>query len=218
MEAMRVYRISTIDLGNCILLEPSIPKHPMKNEDIITPRICCAPTIMGCIDSAEIINTNIDRLEAGECITLYLYEAYVDVSNIHQPVNFQLPDQWLTGELWLFKSQEFYKINKYVLRKHMDLPNSAYSRFSMTSINNEEVLDVISASKIYGNLDSFSFIDFNELRSDMAISYHEKQQMSQIIQQNTDLNNQVIHSKSVYNENNSKEAVISKLIAEGILK
>lgn len=215
MEKMTVYRISEVDLGDAVVLQPSIPKHRMKNEDCITPRICCAPTIMGCIDSSEVVNKNIDELEAGECITLYLYSAYVDIYNIHQPVQFQLPDQWLTGELWILEPQEFYKVNQYILRKHMDIPNSCYSRFSMTSINDEEVLDRIAASKIYGILNSFSFIDFNILRADMAIKYHESHQ---IIQENSDLNNQVIHSKSVYNENNSREVIISKLMAEGKLK
>ena len=176
MNYMTVYKLSFEDLGDKVMLCPSIPKHPAKGEDTTTPRICCAPTIMGCINGLEVVAAQNVRLNKkdGDTIKLYLYVTVVDIDFLYQPTIDEVPDQWLTGEMWIRGNQMFYKVLEYNLRKHMDIPNSAYSRYSMTSINEEEVLDIHCASVVYGDIKSFSFIEHNPLRDDLALKYAEE--------------------------------------------
>lgn len=171
MTRLKVYRIITNDIGDVVVFEPSIPINFAKNEDTSTPRIPCARTIYQCIMSAELTKLiTVDDPVLDVCV----YSTIVNVENIYEPTIAQVPDVWLSGELWLTESTLFVKEYNAKIRRHMNLPNCAYSRYSFVREGSDEVVDRIQAAHIYGDKDSFSFIDLNPDRCLEALEYAEQ--------------------------------------------
>lgn len=181
MTQMKVYRISFEDFGPNPVFNPHIPQNMMGGEDKITPRICVCPTITGCVDSLNLTfglamneeSNDMLNIKKAE-IPLYLYEAIVDVGSLYQPTLYDVPDVWRTGELWLLESWRFVKVSNLILRKHMELPNSAYSRYCLRYDSEDEIIDVVAAGHaVYGDHDCFSFIGFDYSRVEQATAYWE---------------------------------------------
>lgn len=171
MNSMIIYKICFEDFGDRVLLNPQIPVHPAKNEDNKINRIPVCTTIPDCIRALELSSmiTKDDPI-----LTVYVYTAEVPMENIEHPNkhDVKVPDQWRTGELWIMHPWMFTKIGKASIRKHMEIPYSAYSRYAFTMENFDEVLDRICAAPIYGEMASFSFIDLDHERIEFVLKYY----------------------------------------------
>lgn len=176
MQKMKVYRIELRDRGDSIIYEPYIPKSLAHYEDNKTPRIPCAPTILGCLRSLQITqNPNIDKHQLdNHYVNIYLYEAHVDIEYLHVPTEKEVFDAFFTGELWILNTQTtFFKVSEYKIRKHMELPNCAYNRYAITRSDEDEVLDMIATAAVYGDSTTFSYIDYDPDRAASARAYAE---------------------------------------------
>ena len=182
MQKMKVYRIELQDRGPSINFAPHIPKSVAYYENHDTPRIPCAPTILGCLRSLQITqNPDVDKHQLdNHYVNLYLYEAYVDVEFLHVPTEKEVFDAFFTGELWIMKtSVTFFKVNDYKIRKHMELPNCAYNRYAITKGGEDEVLDMVATAVVYGDETAFSYIDYDPDRAASARAYAEANRLYQ---------------------------------------
>lgn len=162
MRTIHLFHISDSYIGTNPVLEPRVPEFACFNEDEHTPRICCSLTIPGCFIAKETSFQLLDNLSSQD---YYLYSADVDLDSVYQPTNLDVPDSWQTGELWVVKPQEFKYVTTYRLRQHMDVSEKAfYSRYSCTACGYDEVVDRITASPIYGDMNAFSYIEFDSYR------------------------------------------------------
>lgn len=162
MNTIHLYHLSDNFMGSSIELIPRIPESASLAEDNYTPRICCSITIPGCFLSKEVsysLKSNNDYLE------FYLYSADVPVENIYQPSIVDVPDTWSNGEFWVMKPQKFEYITKYRIRKQLELSDEyCYSRYACTAHAFDEVVDRYSAQPIYGDMNAFSYIEFDAYR------------------------------------------------------
>lgn len=170
MNSLLVFKICFEDYGNTVLLDPQIPRYPSKNEDVTINRIPVCTTIPNCIKALELSS----MVTEGDLLTVYVYSSEVPMEYIEHPNKFdvKVPDQWRTGELWVMYPWMFTKVGKATIRKHMEIPYSAYSRYAFTMENFNEVVDRICAAPIYGEMTSFSFIDLDHDRIEFALKYH----------------------------------------------
>ena len=166
---MKLYHISRQDLGESVILTPKIPKHKAFGENNSLPRICCAPSVYNCLISIEAA-ADIEN----NAINLYVYSTEANSSMVYYPEPDEVPDVFYTNEVWLLGECEFYKEYNATLNIHMNIPNSPYSRYVFTREGCEDVLDRIGAMPVYGDLGSFSYIDFNAHRLPQAIQYAEQ--------------------------------------------
>lgn len=173
MEYIRVYHLSTTDLGHVPTLTPRVPECHLHGEDLETPRICCSTTVIGCIMAMP------PFMELGniESRDFWLYEAHVPVANIEQPTHREVPDVWQTGELWITQEQDFLCIGKYHVRKHVKWPDMPFSRYAFTLEGEEEIVDCIVRAPIYGDIEAFSYLDIDASRADEATAYAEEKHM-----------------------------------------
>lgn len=179
MNTIKVYRIELEDKGNIVALNPYIPNGACHYEDKITPRIPCATTILGCLRSLQIpSNPGINKEELNHSgAKIYLYEADVEARYIYRPTDNEVPDAYYTGELWILNTQDvdFYKVRGYNIRKQLELPNCAYTRYIVNEEERiSEVLDFIATTVVYGDSMSFSYIEFDPDRAEEARNYAEK--------------------------------------------
>lgn len=162
MTTMYLYHISKTDLGSEVLLKPRVPKHKDKYEDNSTPRICCCPTIPGCIHA--IPDFIFDGQSTALTDTLYVYSAYVPVEYIVQPTCMMVCDSWFTGELWVTHPGMWYKVHTYKVWRQARLAGTPYSRFifhdAMQS-DDEIVCDRKIDKTIYGEPISFSMLELD---------------------------------------------------------
>lgn len=162
MKTIHLYHLSDNFMGSKIELVPRIPESGSFLEDSYTPRICTSITIPGCFISKEIsysLNDNIDSL------VFYLYAADVPVENVYQPSIVDVPDTWANGEFWVVKPQRFEYITKYRIRKQLELSDDfCYSRYACTAHAFNEVADKYLATPIYGDINAFSYIEFDAFR------------------------------------------------------
>ena len=166
---MIYYRICFEDLGDSVVIHPSIPKHPAKDEDKVIPRICVAPTIYQCIKALELTNFITKDTPS---IKVYVYLTSINnlnISTLYYPTS--VPDAWITGEMWIKDSCLFRKAFTATIRKQMEIPNTGYSRYSFVRDGCEEVPDRYCATSIYGTEDSFSFIELDNDRIEYALQY-----------------------------------------------
>ena len=84
---MIVYHV-TREVLNGIKLIPRVPTNIIKNEDLIIKRICFSASLNGCLIS-------IDNLVFDD--KLYVYQADIKP---YYPTLKQVPDMFLTGEVW----------------------------------------------------------------------------------------------------------------------
>ena len=188
MIELKVYHISRTDLGDAVRMVPRIPDFCDEHEENTTiKRICVAPTIIGCIRALELPESmclswhgahgdeNFFAFNRdGKPFPLYLYSATIPTAFLYSPTVEQVPDVWITGGLWVLSPCNFKKEANLTIRKHMDLPNCAYSRYVITKEGDDEVADRISAPVIYGNdMYNFSFIGHNIHRDAAAQKYAE---------------------------------------------
>lgn len=171
MNSMVVYKICFEDLGDSVLLDPRVPLHPAKNEDTKINRIPVCTTIPSCVNALELASM---ITKDNPIMSVYVYAAtvpmeYLDHPNIHEV---KVPDQWRTGELWVMYPWVFTKLGKAYVRKHMEIPYSAYSRYSFRFEVFSEVVDRICAAPIYSEMKSFSFIDLDYERIESTLNYY----------------------------------------------
>lgn len=171
MNSILVYKICFEDYGNTVLLAPRIPDHPAKNENITINRIPVCTTIPSCINSLELTSM---ITKDNPLLTVYVYASEVPMQYIEDPNKHEIkvPDHWKTGELWVMYPWTFFKISEATIRKHMEIPYSAYSRYAFTMKNFNEVVDRICATPIYGEITSFSFIDLDHERIEFTLKYY----------------------------------------------
>lgn len=170
---MRLYKILFEDFGGEVILHPSIPKYPAKKEDRIAPRICTAPTIPMCIHSLELFSHLI-----GEITTKEVFVYYCDLDNYDNlvfPTQDQVPDAWLTGEVWITTDYKFYKLYDAVFGKHMYIPNSPYSRyyFKKKELEMSDLPDYMYARNIYGTEEYFSILEADPNRKNNTLDINE---------------------------------------------
>ena len=173
MPIIHLYHISQIDLGSKILMQPKVPKFKTQREDNTIPRICCCTSIPGCIHA---INNIPELIDMSKTLDLYAYEANVDAKYIIQPSDKLLPDVWITGEMWVTTPQVFYKCHHYIASKQFHIPNTNFSRYAFKDIVEDEVIDRVVGTMIYGDLDSFSMImeDFDQKALDEAYKFYKE--------------------------------------------
>lgn len=173
MPIIHLYHISQIDLGSKILMQPKVPKFKTQREDNTVPRICCCTSIPGCIHA---INNIPELIDISKTLDLYAYEANVDAKYIIQPSDKLLPDVWITGEMWVTTPQVFYKCHHYIASKQFHIPNTNLSRYAFKDIVEDEVIDRVVGTMIYGDLNSFSMImeDFDQKALDEAYKFYKE--------------------------------------------
>ena len=173
MPIIHLYHISQIDLGSKILMQPKVPKFKTQGEDNTIPRICCCTSIPGCIHA---INNIPELIDISKTLDLYAYEANVDAKYIIQPSDKLLPDVWITGEMWVTTPQVFYKCHHYIASKQFHIPNTNFSRYAFKDIVEDEVIDRVVGTMIYGDLNSFSMImeDFDQNALDEAYKFYKE--------------------------------------------
>ena len=184
------YRFEFEFLGETMQRVPSYPYNRVHGEDLTIPRICVCETIYGCIAALQLpwnsfvdpktgktdIEKSIDFNVRGKAINIYLYrfDPKLDSSySIVTPTVDAVPDSFITGEKWIIDSTEalrFTFVSRYVVRMHMHLTPTCYSRYSVIKcemdesfddIFDREVPDMQDAMTIYGEEDSFSFLYMN---------------------------------------------------------
>ena len=186
MKYITVYRFEMVYNGTSFIKQPSIPNYRMIGENTTIPRISVCTTIPACIqalnlpdyqfkklndkpgrkyvtDNDKTVDLNIRR----KPIKIYLYAYDATIDELSYPVD--VPDSWITGELWLTKPTDFVYVDTYYVRVCMHIPNSCYSRYTVTKEGYEEAIDKICGDIIYGDQDSFTFLARNPLREDMAL-------------------------------------------------
>lgn len=114
MFSMHLYHISYNDLGNNVKLEPKIPKYKLEGEDLITSRVCAAPTILQCLYSKT---SYYDKpLWFGGTRRIYIYEAMIPVTSIYQPSVREVEDTWFTSEFWVTDTYTWSKTGAFILK------------------------------------------------------------------------------------------------------
>ena len=180
---LKVYRFEFVDKGDSFMATPSVPEFTSEYEDSSTERICVCPYILGCIRALEIPESIIVDKDGLDNKILHLYSASVNEQDLqlgfHQPSESEVPDVWITGEMWLLQPTKFVKEAEYTISKQFDLPNSVYSRFQVAKTypngySYELPPDRVVAPVIYGDSNAFSFIAMDPRRKDEAIEYAEK--------------------------------------------
>lgn len=157
MDEFLVWHISETFLGDEVLLEPRSPRYPMSGENEAIPRICVCMSIYGCILA---ISPNI--LHLVDKTDFYLYYSYIDPSKIYQPCDDEVPDSWVTGELWITEPHTFYLKDKYIINKHADILGTPYSRYEYrASCIEDSIMDRIYAEPVYGCATKFSTISLD---------------------------------------------------------
>lgn len=90
------YHLSDIYLGNQTFLTPRIPRDPMLDEGILTPRISSSKEIGLCLFALRNVFYNKG--------IFYVYYTYDNPIN---PLEF-IPDKYLTNEKWFLQKTLFY--------------------------------------------------------------------------------------------------------------
>ncbi|ATN94615.1 hypothetical protein FDJ06_gp038 [Pseudomonas phage SL2] len=96
-----MYHISTVYLGDYVLLRPYIPNNRADGEDSVTNRICVAPSVIECI-AAKSGSYDIDLNLLGSKSTIYAYR-----SNSTDYIVGNVPDQKQYREHWYLKPTLF---------------------------------------------------------------------------------------------------------------
>lgn len=168
MDTLHVYFLSDKDLGGTVTLEPKIPDMTMSGEDESIPRICCATTVLACLYS---LGWHGD-LKGNKKV--WVYEADVPCKKLYQPTPEELPDGWVTGELWIMEPQEFELFAQYNYHRQMVLSNLVpYSRYCFIREGEDEIVDRVTATAVYGDLSAFSFIAEDSKRIKGILNSHD---------------------------------------------
>ena len=183
MKSITVYRVETHDLGDKIMMEPWIPDG-LEGEDRKTERIPVCQSIYGCLMAMEMLSKLSGRWpEAFEALTetdkivrLFLYSAVASVRKLSFP-NKEVPDQFYTGELWLTGNTEFESNGCIFVRKLLDIPTTAYSKYGVIWSPNRystgkdidwSILKPKSSMPITGVSKAFTYIMQNPMRISLS--------------------------------------------------
>lgn len=129
MNKMRVYHLTKLNLGKALKLKPNIPECAVKAfEDISTPRICAATSIIGCLRALELPGSDLGS-DHDIGTDIYCYVADVDVNLLYQPTIQEVKDVFITGEVWIKQPHEFKLLRIFKLKKLEEVENSLYSRY-----------------------------------------------------------------------------------------
>lgn len=163
MKTMKLYFISKRDLGNQTNLFPRVPPSIMRDvtdaiEDDKTERICCAPTVTGCIRALN-IPMRFYSSASDYHIHFWLYSADVPVDLIIQPTQEQVPDVWITCELWVIKPYIFTLVSECVGNDFNMENNIIVNRFNVNFVNVPKIKEEITEFETYGDITSFSMIN-----------------------------------------------------------
>lgn len=151
-----------------MVLSPRVPEYVMSGEDEDMERICAAPTIMGCINAILLpIGVNdknifeyyeIFNIEKQE-YPVWVYAANVPCKDIIQPTEKDLPDVFITGELWITNTCEFTKVNKYYLGLLDDTNFGDYtSKYYLRREDYGKPINTKSDMIFMGSSSSFGFL------------------------------------------------------------
>ena len=142
MNSMLVFKITLEDLGNNVFLSPRVPINTCKGEDTVIERIPVCLTLPSCIRALEL--TSMITKDNPE-LKVYVYVSEVPMEYLEDPNKHEIkvPDRWITGELWVTHPWTFIKLSSATIRKHMEIPYSAYSRYAFTMENFDEVLKML---------------------------------------------------------------------------
>lgn len=163
MNTMTLYHISKIDLGDQVMVTPTIPVYPAFGENDTIPRICACASVIGCLRAIpEPFQTYIDPNTVEPVNKLYLYRADVPIEHITQPDIELVEDCWITGEFWITEPQEFHKLCVYDVRRNCRIIGSPYSRWALTAEGLDEVIDRKIAAPIYADdMSAFSMLELD---------------------------------------------------------
>ena len=166
-----MFKITLEDLGNNVFLSPRVPINTCKGEDTVIERIPVCLTLPSCIRALEL--TSMITKDNPE-LKVYVYVSEVPMEYLEDPNKHEIkvPDRWITGELWVTHPWTFIKLSSATIRKHMEIPYSAYSRYAFTMENFDEVIDRRCITNIYGEMTSFSFIELDQDRVEFALKYY----------------------------------------------
>lgn len=91
---MIVFHLSDRYLGSAAVLNPRLPRDPMRGENMRIQRVSVAPTLIGCMEALHYARYNRGRW------FVYVADAIPD-----EPLH--VPDAVNTGELWLLVPTRF---------------------------------------------------------------------------------------------------------------
>lgn len=108
---MNLYHLSPVN-HNGKTFYPRIPKTAATGEDLLTPRVCFAPTI-----KQAVIAIN----PAGDFMSEYEYFVHVPVNcnNVHIPTEMEVPDVDDTNEVWICSPVKLKCIGKAIVTYSM---------------------------------------------------------------------------------------------------
>lgn len=168
MRSIRLYHVCLEDRGEQTVFVPDVPERRSDNEDKWTPRVCACLTVPDCLRAMELAFDSGVALDNAE-LHVSVYQARVPVEHVVQPSTEQVPDAWMTGELWVMIPIQWTLAFQGTFRRHMDFAcksfetgdNAVFSRYAFTALGEEEVCDRCQGCATYGEENAFSFLEFN---------------------------------------------------------
>lgn len=168
MRTLRLYHICQHDAGENVVLVPKVPAFRALGEDNGTPRVCACLNPYSCLRALELsYSPAMDEPPYG--LPVWIYCADVPMEDIEQPSTAEVPDAWLTGELWVMSSLVWHLLSPATFRRHMRFDakdrksgaSTVFSRYSLTFEGWEETLDRVHGSAVYGDEQAFSYLEFD---------------------------------------------------------
>lgn len=165
LNTILLYHVSAKDMGTAVTLFPRIPENVASGEDETVPRICCCNNLLSCLKAMVEFPYHYNKHNQPELIKkLYVYTAHVPISKIVEPTCHQVPDNWMTGELWVIAPMTFNRTWVYNILPQAHIMGTPYSRFILHDFNwdDEIVADRRIAQTVYGDEQSFSILTFDD--------------------------------------------------------
>ena len=123
---MNLYHLSPVNHDGKTFY-PRIPKTAATGEDLLTPRVCFAPTIRQAIVAIN---------PAGDFMSEYEYFVHIPVNcnNVYIPTELEVPDVDDTEEIWIKEPVKLACIGKVIVRYGMsssdfEVIDSAVNKF-----------------------------------------------------------------------------------------
>ena len=160
-----VYHMSNKFLGEVTVMKSRVPKITAFGEDEHLPRICVAPSIIGCIYALPEFpppDREITKMQ------WWLYRADLDgddLLDVYHPDSAELPDAWETGEFWLLKPTVFDLERIYVAQTLARLVGTPYRWWTFTELDREPVRNNAIGDVYYGTPAAFSVMVYDQVHS-----------------------------------------------------
>lgn len=171
MKTIKVFHVSRVFLGDEAVLKPGIPEFTAERENEFTPRVPASLNVLSCLKSME-LSFDETVYASSAPLPLWVYVADVPVEDIYQPTTEDVPDVWMTGELWVTKPIAWHLESKVFFMRHMsflaeDLSShekSVYSGYSLTYEGEKEIPERVGRPVVYDDSNrAFSFIEVDPL-------------------------------------------------------